>query len=119
MRMGGGVLVALLACAGCGAAPNSGATVSGSNHSAMVGGPDASMPGTVPQPMDAEVRDLGQGIHQRPTTVGSMDGGDAATAAPSWSRIYSQLFVNSSYPSNCAGATCHDPGIQKGIDLSS
>ena len=35
-----------------------------------------------------------------------------------WSGIYQSLLVNQSYPSNCTGSSCHDPGIEKGLDLS-
>ncbi len=50
----------------------------------------------------------------------SADGGgsDAAAATPTWSAIYAQLLVNAGYPSNCMGSGCHDPGVEKGIDLS-
>jgi hypothetical protein len=46
------------------------------------------------------------------------DASDAAATTPTWSAIYGQLLVNPSYPSNCAGSDCHDPGTRKGIDLS-
>lgn len=45
-------------------------------------------------------------------------GTDLPDAAPTWSAIYSQLLVNASSPSNCMGSGCHDPGVEKGIDLS-
>jgi hypothetical protein len=44
-------------------------------------------------------------------------GADAAPPAPTWSTIYGQMLVNPAYPSNCAGATCHDPGKERGVDL--
>lgn len=51
----------------------------------------------------------------------AMDGSDADASTPpstTWSSIYSELLANAAYPSNCAGASCHDPGTQKGLDLS-
>jgi hypothetical protein len=52
-------------------------------------------------------------------TASSNGGGpDASPASPTWSAIYAQLLVNASYPSNCTGSACHDPGVEKGIDLS-
>jgi hypothetical protein len=44
---------------------------------------------------------------------------DAVVAGATWTAIYGSLLSNASYPSNCTGSACHDPGIQKGIDLSS
>jgi hypothetical protein len=38
--------------------------------------------------------------------------------AVTWSGIYGDLFTNPTHPSNCMGSSCHDPGVQKGIDLS-
>jgi hypothetical protein len=35
-----------------------------------------------------------------------------------WTDIYNRLLNNPSYASNCTGAPCHDPGTQKGLDLS-
>jgi hypothetical protein len=47
------------------------------------------------------------------------DGTDATLAAAStWTGIYDDFFTNPANPSNCMGSSCHDPGIQKGIDLS-
>jgi len=46
-------------------------------------------------------------------------GGDAVSAyAATWTDIYNKMLNNASYPSNCTGAACHDPGTQKGLDLS-
>lgn len=44
--------------------------------------------------------------------------GEVGPIAATWSAIYQGMLVNPSYPSNCMGASCHDPGTQKGIDLS-
>ena len=44
----------------------------------------------------------------------STDAGIKAT----WTDIYSRLLNNPNYASNCTGAPCHDPGTQKGLDLS-
>ena len=41
-----------------------------------------------------------------------------AGGAPTWSDLYASLFHNASYPSNCTGSACHDPGSQKGISFS-
>jgi hypothetical protein len=51
------------------------------------------------------------------TTYGVVDAGGAPGAGATWTRIYTTLFANLSYPSNCTGAPCHTPGTQKGIDL--
>src|SRR4051794_14917529 len=45
------------------------------------------------------------------------EGTDATLAgASTWTGIYDDLFTNPANPSNCMGSSCHDPGIQKGID---
>jgi len=44
----------------------------------------------------------------------STDAGINAT----WTDIYSRLLNNPNYASNCTGAPCHNPGTQKGLDLS-
>ena len=49
-----------------------------------------------------------------PTYTTAGDGGPA----PTWTTIYSTLLANPAYASSCVGAPCHDPGKQKGIDLS-
>jgi hypothetical protein len=36
----------------------------------------------------------------------------------SWTNIYTTLLDNMSYASNCTGEGCHNPGTQKGLDLS-
>jgi hypothetical protein len=86
---------------------------------AACGGSAVSDPAShaAPPAVDAQPRDLGSpGDGAAPTDGPSAD---LPPAAPTWSAIYSQLLVNASYPSNCTGAGCHDPGTEKGIDLSS
>ncbi|HSY39713.1 MAG TPA: hypothetical protein VLA79_09300 [Polyangia bacterium] len=53
-----------------------------------------------------------------PTEAGPPEAGIDAAPAVTWSGIYQNLLVNKSNPSNCTGASCHDPGNEKGIDLS-
>jgi hypothetical protein len=48
------------------------------------------------------------------TDSGSTDAGINAT----WTDIYSRLLNNPNYASNCTGGPCHNPGTQKGLDLS-
>ena len=52
------------------------------------------------------------------TEAGPPEAGIDAAPPVTWSGIYQNLLVNQSYPSNCTGSSCHDPGIEKGIDLS-
>jgi hypothetical protein len=47
-----------------------------------------------------------------------LDGAGDAVGAPTWTGIYADLFTNPTFASNCMGSSCHDPGIQHGIDLS-
>lgn len=86
---------------------------------AACGGSAASDPASraAPPVVDAHPTDLGSpGDGAAPTDGPSAD---RPPAAPTWSAIYGQLLVNASYPSNCTGSACHDPGTEKGIDLSS
>ena len=53
-----------------------------------------------------------------PPPVKGPEAGVDAVAAVSWTAIYQNLLVNQSEPSNCTGASCHDPGTEKGINLS-
>jgi hypothetical protein len=53
-------------------------------------------------------------VEDASTDSRSIDGGINAT----WTDIYSRLLNNPNYSSNCTGAPCHDPGTQKGLDLS-
>jgi hypothetical protein len=48
------------------------------------------------------------------TDSAATDGGINAT----WTDIYNLLLDNPRYASNCTGAPCHNPGTQKGLDLS-
>jgi hypothetical protein len=52
-------------------------------------------------------------------TAKDAGGGDAVSAyAATWTDIYNKMLNNPQYPSNCMGSPCHDPGTQKGLDLS-
>jgi len=108
LRLG---VVVLIACGACGAA-NSGSegnvvTSPGQGASAMDGAT-----GDAQIPHDATETDAGH------PEAGPADAAIDAAPPVTWSRIYQTLLVNQSYPSNCTGASCHDPGIEKGIDLS-
>jgi hypothetical protein len=119
LRVGVAVLIA---CAACGGAN------SGSQGNVMVsdGGGGSTMDGATMHaattdgattdasriPQDARATDAG---HPEAGPPGA--GTDAALPA-TWTGIYQNLLVNQSYPSNCAGSSCHDPGTEKGIDLS-
>jgi hypothetical protein len=88
---------------------------------AACGGATASVTADAAAPvaaMDAHPRDLGSDSQSDGAVTVDGSGGDASPTAPTWSAIYGQLLANPSYPSSCAGAACHDPGTQKGIDLS-
>ncbi len=65
--------------------------------------------------MDAQAGDGGWDDATVPSDGPSMD---VPAAAPTWSEVYSQILVNGSSPSNCLGSACHDPGVEKGLDLS-
>ena len=105
-------VVLLIACGACGAANSGsqgnvvashgdgGGTADGAPRDANRIAQDATA--TAPVPHDAGLHDAGT------------DAGPPVT----WSGIYQTLLVNQSYPSNCTGSSCHDPGIEKGIDLS-
>lgn len=54
-----------------------------------------------------------------PRADGDAANEEVAVDLATWSHIYNELLVNMSYASNCTGEGCHDPGIQKGFDLSS
>ena len=68
------------------------------------------------------VADAGADARDAATADAQRDGASAtpavASAAATWTRIYTALLANGAYASNCAGAACHDPGRQKGVDLS-
>jgi hypothetical protein len=44
--------------------------------------------------------------------------GEVAAYSATWTDIYNRMLNNPFYPSNCTGAPCHNPGTQKGLDLS-
>ena len=67
--------------------------------------------------MDAHAADLGAAVDAK-AAVRDAASADQSAGAPTWSTVYSQLLVNPSYASNCTGSACHDPGVEKGIDLS-
>jgi hypothetical protein len=56
----------------------------------------------------------------RPPDAGAPPPQSDASAGPptTWTFLYTQLFANPSYPSNCTGSVCHDPGREHGIDFS-
>ena len=90
---------------GCGSGSGVSPAVDAAAHTAAAAG------------MDAHAADLGAA---RDGKVGARDAAstDHSPAAATWSTVYGQLLVNPSYASNCTGSACHDPGIEKGIDLS-
>jgi len=101
MKIGWWVLGVALGCATCG---------SGAGTPAVI---DASPAATTA--MNVHASD-GGAADRHTTSDGSST--DLPEAAPTWSAIYSQLLVNAGSPSNCMGSGCHDPGVEKGIDLS-
>ena len=109
LRLG---VVVLIACGACGAA-NSGSegkvVVSHGDGGSAI---DGATRGASRPPQDAGARDAVP-RDARPPEAGI----DAAPPA-TWTAIYQNLLVNQSYPSNCTGSSCHDPGIEKGLDLS-
>jgi len=86
-------------------------------------GSDAGQPVAPPPPPDAAPVADAQTVAATDAGVDGASAGvaDAASAidTATWSSIYADLLANPSYPSNCAGALCHDPGKEKRIDLSS
>jgi hypothetical protein len=51
----------------------------------------------------------------------AMDAGAVDATSPyaaTWTDIYNKMFNNMGYASNCTGGGCHNPGTQKGLDLS-
>ncbi len=53
-------------------------------------------------------------------TGGAATGGSGVggTTATTWTEVYTTLFNNTAYASNCAGAACHNPGTQKNFNLA-
>ena len=106
LRLG---VVVVIACGACGGAN------SGSQGTVVVSHGEGG------SAMDGATRDADGVAHDATTTVaeaGPPEAGVDAAPAVTWSGIYQSLLVNQSNPSNCAGASCHDPGKEKGIDLS-
>ena len=101
-------VVVVLVCGGCGGAN------SGSQGTVVVShGEDGSA--TDGAAIDANrARDASA----KATEAGRPEAGVDAASKVTWSAIYQNLLVDQSNPSNCAGASCHDPGKEKGIDLS-
>ncbi len=110
-------VVVLIAFAGCGGAnsgsPGNVVASRGNDGSAT----DAAT--TDAATRDAATRDANSTARDaHPTDAGPPGAGMDAAPVATWSGIYQNLLVNQSNPSNCTGASCHDPGIQKGLDLS-
>jgi|tagenome__1003787_1003787.scaffolds.fasta_scaffold20626141_1 hypothetical protein len=105
-------VVVLIACGACGAA-NSGSEGNVVASHGEGGSPsDGATRDASSIPQDAGDPDAG--AHSAGPPEAGLDAGPPVT----WSGIYQTLLVNQSYPSNCTGASCHDPGIEKGLDLS-
>lgn len=101
-------VVVVIGCVGCG-----GATTGGTQQTVLAAKYDAG------GSMDATAMDQGAVTPDAGSTPGNAhDAGVDATAAVTWTAIYQNLLVNQSSPSNCTGSSCHDPGTQKGLDLS-
>jgi hypothetical protein len=58
---------------------------------------------------DAGAPDGGSGV----IDAGATDGG-----AVTFTQLYTTMFNNPAYASNCTGGGCHNPGTQKGLDFS-
>jgi hypothetical protein len=102
-----GVVVAI-ACVGCGGA-NGGGTQ----------GTVVTLQSDAGSSTDGATMDQGRAPHDAsPASVNAPEAGVDAVAAVTWTAIYQNLLVNQNKPSNCTGASCHDPGTEKGIDLS-
>jgi hypothetical protein len=100
MRSAGTLVCTLVAVVGCGSGAPGPRTDLDANADVAAptdGGPEAAGPDVTAEATAAEVP------------------ADPAT----WSHIYVTLLHDMSYASNCTGEGCHDPGIQKGLDLSS
>src|SRR5450631_792325 len=101
-------LAVVVGCLGCGGT-NSG----GAQGTVVAAQNDAG------SSMDATAMDQGRVTHDAsPAPAKVPEAGVDAVAAVTWTAIYQNLLVNQNKPSNCTGASCHDPGTQKGLDLS-
>jgi hypothetical protein len=109
LRLG---VVVLLACGACGGVNSGGEGKIVASHDEGGSAMDAATTDAGPIPRDPRQADAGH------PDAGHPDAGTDAAAPATWTAIYENLLVNQSYPSNCTGASCHDPGIEKGIDLS-
>ena len=98
----------VMACLGCGGS-NSGGTQ----------GPVVATQNDAGSAMDGGAMDQGRAPQDAsPAPAKAPEAGVDAVAAVTWSAIYQNLLVNQNKPANCAGASCHDPGVEKGLDLS-
>jgi hypothetical protein len=59
------------------------------------------------------------GTTTKPDAKPATDTKPPPAAAPTFTELYTTLFDNKSYGSNCTGSSCHAPGKQKGLDYSS
>ena len=101
-----GLVAVVVACAGCGGSDSAGA-----QGSVVAGKNDAGS--------STDAMAMAQGTPDAsPAPVKAPEAGVDAVAAVSWTAIYQNLLVSQSNPSNCTGSSCHDPGTQKGFDLS-
>lgn len=109
LRLGVVVLIACGACGGANSGSEGNVVVShGEGGSAMDGATG-----------DGATRDAGRVAQDASRSdAGPSEAGTDAAPPATWSGIYQNLLVNQGYPSNCTGASCHDPGLEKGLDLS-
>jgi hypothetical protein len=106
LRLG---VVVVIACGGCGGANG------GSQGTVVVSHGEG---GSAMDGATKDAKEVPQDGAATTTVAGPPEAGVDAAPAVTWSAIYQNLLVNQSNPSNCAGASCHDPGKEKGIDLS-
>jgi hypothetical protein len=100
-------VVLVIACSGCGGANSSGQGTVVVSH------------GEGGSATDGSTRDANRiPPETSPVEAGPPEAGIDAAPAVTWTGIYQNLLVDKSSPSNCTGASCHDPGTEKGIDLS-
>jgi hypothetical protein len=99
--------------AGAGGSVNIGGQSGSAGAIMAAGGMDGGAGSPAPGRPDAGAQDAGV-VEDAAIDARSNDAGMNAT----WTDIYSRLLNNPNYASNCTGAPCHDPGTQKGLDLS-
>jgi len=102
-------MVLVIACGGCGGAN------SGSQGAVVVSHGEG---GSATDGATRNANRVPQDATATATEAGPPEAGVDAATAVTWTAIYQDLLVNRGSPSNCAGASCHDPGKEKGIDLS-